>query len=222
MTAKRIETSSRQITAHELCWDCEQLFSANGEHYMSGQVFQGSEFPLLNRLKYAMPDWEQTDHTAFSGVACGIDMEKLVYFGASVLWRASLRRWAIGNGQTTAIDLGIYQEQLRQYLHNKAPFPNGAVIATICTDFASQGLFFSPCVIRDGLLAGYAVNLLGVYYRFFFGPGVPADFNRYSCVHSERKRIIAADQSKESMHSYAHLFQTATESAKLKILIGHQ
>lgn len=56
MTAKRIGTSSRQITAHELCWDCEQLFRKNGEDYMSGQVFQGSEFPLLNRFKFAMPD----------------------------------------------------------------------------------------------------------------------------------------------------------------------
>ena len=220
MTAKRIRTSSRQITAYELCWDCEQMFSANGEDYMSGQVFQGSEFPLLNRLKYAMPDWSVASHSAFSGVACGIDIEKLVYFGTSVLWRASLRRWAIGSGQTTAIDLGICQEQLRQYLHNEAPFPTGEVIVTVCSDFDSQGFFFTPCAIRDGLLAGHAVNLLGVYYRFFFGPNVPADFNRYSCVHSERKRIIVADQSKHSMHSYAHLFQTATESPNLKVLTG--
>lgn len=153
---------------------------------------------------------------AFSGTACGIDTEKLVYFGASVLWRASLRRWTIGSNMTTTVNLGIYQELLQQYLHGKAPFPDGAVIVTVCTDFNSQGFFFSPCAIREGVHAGYAVLLLGVYYRFFFGPGVPTDFNRYSCVHSERKRIIIADQSTQSMHSYARLRQTATESPNLK------
>jgi hypothetical protein len=220
MTSKHIGTSSRQITAHELCWDCEQLFREKGEDYMSGQVFQGSDFPLLNSFKYAMPDWAQPDHVTFSGTACGIDTDKLVYFGTSVLWRASLRRWTIGTDETTTVDLGTDQKALRQYLHGEAPFPDGAVIVTVCADFDSQGFFFSPCAIRDGLIAGYAVLLLGVYYRFFFGPGVPADFNRYSCVHSERKRIIIADQSKQSMHSYAHLRQTATESPKLKALRG--
>ena len=56
--------------------------------------------------------------------------------------------------------------------------------------------------------------------KFFFEPGVPRDFYRYSCVHSERKRIIIADQSKQSMHSYAHLRKTPTESPKLAALSG--
>jgi len=218
MTAKYIVTSSRQITGHELCWNCEQMLREKGEDYMSGQVFQGSDFPLLNTFKYALPDWAQRDHAAFSGTACGVDTEKLVYFGASVLWRSSLRRWTIGPDETTTVDLRTHQESLRQYLHGEASFPEGAVIVTACTDFESQGYFFSPCAIRDGFVAGYAVLMLGVYYRFFFAPGVPSDFNRYSCVHSERKRIIVADHSNQSLHSYAHLRQTATESPKLKTL----
>lgn len=215
MTAKHISTSSRQITAHELCWDCEQLLRQKGEDWMAGQVFQGDHFPLLNSFKYAMPDWEFQSHAAYSGTACGTDVEKIVYFGASILWRSSLRAWTIGSAQTTTVDLGPHQETLRQYLHGEAGFPSGVAIVTLCTDFSSQGFFFTPTAIRDGLAGGYSVNLLGVYYRFFFEPGVPPDFYRYSCVHSERKRIIIADQSKQSMHSYAHLRKTATESSKL-------
>jgi hypothetical protein len=218
MTAKHIGTSSRQITAHELCWDCEQLFRQNGEDWMAGQVFQGNHFPLLNSFKYAMADWEMRDHAAYSGTACGTDVEKIVYFGTSVLWRSSLRRWTIGSAETTTVSLGQHQEALRKYLHGEAAFPGAAVIVTLCTDFSSQGFFFSPTAIRDGVLAGYSINLLGVYYRFFFEPGVPRDFYRYSCVHSERKRIIVADQSKQSMHSYAYLRKTATESPKLAAL----
>ncbi len=217
VTSKHAGQSSRQITAHELCWDCEQLFRQNGEDWMAQQVFQGAEFPLLNRLKLAMADWEQSDHAAYSGTACCIDTAKLVYFGASILWRSSLRHWTVGSTETTTVDLGPLQESLRKFLLDQTAFPgDGVVIVTLCTDFESQGCCFPPCAIRDGIVQGYALLMLGVYFRFFFGPNVPSDFRRYCCVHSPRQRII--DHSKPSQRSYGHLFRTAKESPKLRNL----
>jgi hypothetical protein len=61
-----------------------------------------------------------------------------------VLWRSSLSRWTIGSAETTTVDLGLHQETLRKYLHGEAPFPDGVVIVTLCTDFESQGFFFLP------------------------------------------------------------------------------
>jgi hypothetical protein len=219
LTARRVGVSSRQVTAHELSWDCEQRFRDNGEDWMAQQVFQGAEFPLLNRLKLAVPDWERPNHIAYSGAACGIDTAKLVYFGASVLWKASLRKWTIGTVETTTVDLGPYQELLRKFLLGEAAFPvDGVAIVTVCTDFESQGCFFTPCAIREGIVPGYSLLVLGVSFRFFFGPNVPEEFRRFCCVNSPRKRIILADHSKQSQHSYGHLFQTAREVGKLKEL----
>jgi hypothetical protein len=221
LTAKRVGISSRQVTAHELCWECEQLFRQNGEDWVARHVFQGTEFPLLNRLRVAMPDWEQPNHIAYSGSACGIDTTKLAYFGASVLWRSSLRQWTIGSTETTTVDLGPHQEPLRRFLHGEAQFPaDGVVIVTVCTDFESQGCFFSPCAIRDGIVRGYALLMLGVYFRFFLGPNVPSDFRKFCCVHSPRNRIVVADHHNESQHSYGHHFKTAKESPKLQKLSG--
>lgn len=219
LTAKRIGVSSRQVKAHELCWDCEQMLRDNGEDWMSQWVFDGTDFPLLSRLKVAMPDWERNNHTAYSGAACGIDTAKIVYFGASVLWRASLRRWTIGTTETTTVNLGTYQEPLRKFVHCEAPFPtDGVAIITVCTDFASQGCFFTPCAIPDAPATGYSLLLLGVSFRFFFGPNVPSEFRRFCCVHSSR--IIVTDHSQQSQHSYGHLFQTAKESRKLKEMVA--
>lgn len=199
--------------------ESEQLFRANGEDWMACQVFQGTQFPLLDRLKVAMPDWERSNHTAYSGDACGVDAAKLVYFGASVLWRASLRRWTIGTTETTTVDLGQYQESLRKFLAGEASFPaDGVAIVTVCTDFQSQACFFPPCAIREGVATGYALLVLGVSFRFFFGHDVETQFRRFCCVHSPRKRIIVADHSQQSLHSYGQLFQTAKESRKLKAL----
>jgi hypothetical protein len=183
---------------------------------MAQQVFQGTEFPLLNRLKLAIPDSERPDQAAYSGTACGIDTAKLAHFGAGVLWRASLRCWPIGTTETTTVDLVPYQEAVRKFLLGEESFPaDGTAIVTICTDFESQGCFFPPCSIRDGVVSGYALLVLGVYFRFFFGPDVPSEFQQFCCVHSTRERIIVADHSKQSQHSYGHLFRTAKESPKL-------
>lgn len=216
VTKKRARTSSRQVTAHELCWHCEQLLRQRGEDWTARQVFQGTAFPLLDRLSLAVPDWQFPDHTAYSGIACGLDTERLVYFGASVLWRSSLRAWTIGDSQTTTIDLGPLQDRLRRYLVGSAPFPpDGVAVITVCTDFASQGCFSTPCAIRDGIVQGYSVHILGVNFRFFFGPGVPASFFSFCCVHSGRGRLVVADHSKQSYHSIGHLLRAATESRNL-------
>jgi len=212
ITAKAARVSSRQVIAHELCWDCEQLFRHNGEDWMARQVFQGKEFPLLSRLQLAIPEWEKHNHTAYSGSACGIDTEKLVYFGASALWRSSLRRWTVGAGETTTVDLGSNQELLRRFLLGETSFPDAVVIATVCTDYESQACFFPPCAIREGIAPGYSLLVLGVSLRFFFGP-VPADFQKFCCV--QHKRIIVANHREQSLHSYGHLSRTAKESPGL-------
>ncbi len=220
ITANAAQVSSRQVTAHELCWDCEQLFRQNGEDWMARQVFQGADFPLLNRLQFAIPAWERHNHTAYSGSACGVDTTKLVYFGASVLWRSSLRHWTTSPTETTTVDLRPNQESLRTFLLGETSFPAGVVIVTACTDYESQACFFPPCAIREGVVPGYSLLVLGVSFRFFFGPGVPADFQRFCCV--QHTRIVVANHREQSLHSYGHLSRTAKESTGLKNALRQQ
>jgi hypothetical protein len=68
--------------------------------------------------------------------------------------------------------------------------------------------------VREGVVHGYSLLVLGVYFRFFFGPNVPDEFQRFCCVHSNR--VIVADLREQSLHSYGHLSRTAKESAGLK------
>ena len=117
------------------------------------------------------------------------------------------------------VDLGAYEEPLRKFLLGEELFPaDGVAIVTVCTDFESQGCFFPPCSIREGVVAGYSLLVLGVSFRFFFGPDVPNEFRRFCCAQSPRKMVIVADHREQSLHSYGHLFQTAKESRKLKEL----
>jgi hypothetical protein len=56
MTRSEAQRTQSQIKDYVLCSQCEQLFSRNGEMYVMGQVDNGrGKFPLLKRLKVAMP-----------------------------------------------------------------------------------------------------------------------------------------------------------------------
>src|SRR2546425_8654579 len=54
VTSKKVGTDSKQLWCYLLCKDCEQLFNKNGEDYVMRQVFNGKDFPLLDRLKFAL------------------------------------------------------------------------------------------------------------------------------------------------------------------------
>lgn len=44
----------KQVTAHLLCWNCEQRLRNCGEDWMMRQVWNGKRFPLLDRLNVAV------------------------------------------------------------------------------------------------------------------------------------------------------------------------
>ncbi len=214
MTRGHAGTSSRQVRAYELCWDCEQRLNTGGENWMATQVYRGKEFPLLERLKLALADYETPTHAGYSASAVGIDTDKLVHFGTGVLWKASLRPWIVRGPETTTVDLGPYQTKLREFLLGIAPFPpDGSLIVTVCTDFPSQGCFFAPCTVRDAPIPAYTLLILGVHFRFFLSSAIPTPFQQFCCVHSPRKRIIVADHTVPSMQSFGHLLSTKPEAS---------
>ena len=50
------------------------------------------------------------------------------------------------------------------------------------------------------------MNLLGVYYRFVFEPGVPGDFYKFSIVHNERRRVIVG-KPRKGIHAFVGAFE---------------
>jgi hypothetical protein len=101
----------------------------------------------------------------------------------------------------STLNSGPNHELLRRFLLGETSFPDGVVVVTACTDYESQACFFPPCAIREGIVPGYSMLVLGVSFRFFFGP--------------RHTRVIVADHREQSLHSYGHLSRTAKESAGL-------
>src|SRR5262249_45657439 len=93
MTPDIILPTSRQVSDYVLCEKCEQLFSSNGENYVSKLVFDSRDFPLLDRMNVAMTVKVETNLRVYSASAMGLDVDKIAYFALSVFWRASVHSW---------------------------------------------------------------------------------------------------------------------------------
>lgn len=113
---------SKQHKEFLLCRDCEREFGQR-EDYVARISFQRDErAPFLDLIGNVVLAHERM-RLALPGK---LDLAALVYFGASVIWRASI------SSQITRCSLGPkYDERFRAYLNHEAPFPETAV-ACVC------------------------------------------------------------------------------------------
>ena len=111
MTPELFIATSDQLHDYLLCRECEQLFSREGEDYVTRLVkHSDNDFPLLQKLNAAKPLAKgQSGALVFAGATVGVDTDKLAYYALSMFWRASVHVWKTLNQQTTSIVLGEYE-----------------------------------------------------------------------------------------------------------------
>jgi hypothetical protein len=116
MTRKVAVATSKQMREFLLCHDCERRFHELGENWFAQKDYDGKHFPLLDRLGVALPMGATSECQIFASAAVGIDTGKLACFALSILWRASVKKWKMIDGQTTSIDLATHEEPIRKFL----------------------------------------------------------------------------------------------------------
>lgn len=195
----------KQVKKHLLCRKCDQSLSKNGEDWMMRQVWNRNRFPLLDRLNVAVALRQGIDLQVYSGIATGIDTDKLAYFALSVLWRASVCEWQTERRAKHRIFLGTHQETLRKYLHGETGYPQEvSVMATVCTDIYSR-CFYLPTEAKfpsPQAVPAFSFLALGVSFLVVLGPYAPAQI---CCVRSTLKIISKRDCGKKIMEAYADL-----------------
>ncbi len=125
VTQRRAVNTSRQVHDPFLCAACEQRFSAGGESYVLAQVVRPSgEFILRDRVR-AAPEVARSDRWAVHDIsAADIQVERYMYFAASVLWRAAARAWVFEGQCIPQMALEAeYHDRFREYLLSQGPFP---------------------------------------------------------------------------------------------------
>ncbi len=184
--------TSKQVRDHILCVECEDRFSKGGERWVMTNGFHPSgSVPLQAALMNATPAHHATDFSAYPGTATpGVELEPLVYFAASVFWRAAVHDWGDAGYR---LQLGSrYQEGFRQYLMGVAPFPNHVALLI---EVSSAATLLEIAVFPfGGKVAGtyfiYQFNIPGVGFTLFLGQRIPGAVFRICTVHSPKRWIF--------------------------------
>jgi len=186
----RVQTS-RQITAHILCANCEQLFSRNGENWVLRNCIQKNRtFPLKKTLDKEIPEITEKESKLYRvAQISSIDVSSLAYFGMSIFWRAGVHNWF--NDWSPPISLGPYEEGIRQYLVGIASFPKDcSLIVVVRESGAINSATFPPSGGNVRTHHLYKFPMPGLAFLLGVGKKLPETSRKYCLIHGSQNPII--------------------------------
>lgn len=191
--------SSREVKSQLLCGECEQCFSTRGEDWvLKNCLRKGEGFAIQDALLRAQPVYvDPRDNIAvFAGNATvGVDPDQLSYFAASVFWRAGAHTWTVGKNQRLKLTLGPYEEALRLFLRDEAPFPTDIVIlAGVAQASTLENFTALPTMIgRDGHYRVYWFKVPGITFLLLVGRALSTGHRELCIIRSPERRILVGD-----------------------------
>ncbi len=194
--------TSMQVADYLLCDKCEQRFAANGEKWVLVNCRQDKQtFPLQSAINTSKPEWSNDGLLAFAGRRIsGIDVNKIVYFGASVLWRGSAHQWRHGNKIIERLSLGNYERELQQFLLGTGDFPvNGAMCVHVSPLKSFHPAMIFPRGVKRDTCHEYKFLVPGITFQLFLGSQLEPIMRRLCTWRSPEGFIfVSAEQSERT------------------------
>lgn len=193
----RLTHTMKQIHEYLLCDGCEERFNSGGERWVLANALHPSgSFQLRDALRAAKPFVTLEGSVAYSGKTPGVDLDRLVYFAASMFWRTSVGKWTLADrwfGREGKMDLGPrYSEQLRLFLLREAPFPQRAVSVVYVSDeeapYASI-TFAAGGRQKEGYFS-YSFQLPGLMFFLVLGQQIPDTIRGLCAVNNPVQPLI--------------------------------
>ena len=162
--------SGNQFKLPLLCQACEIRFQQGGETWTLGNRYRSDgSFPLRNMLLAAKPETQRPDGARIyqARTLSGLEVNQLIYFAASLFWRAGIADWSVRFANAPKIDLDAWlMNELRDYLLGTAPFPARASIFVIVdAETAPQRALMSPVKVTERPLLRYQTYIPGIVFE---------------------------------------------------------
>jgi len=216
VTASVTLQTSDQVHDHLLCRVCELLFEQNGEDWVlkNGPQRDG-RFPLREALMRSPVRTSIAAGYIFKEpLDASFDLERLIYFAASVFWRASVHPW---NGSEHLMSRAPLperiEEQLRRFLLHLDGFP----LDTSLLLSVSAGVSPRPhCIFPQAMVRAsenvpeidaYGFAIPGLQFRFMYDR-VPDHMKEVSVVNPPYAVLLSDRTEKEIFDSAQRLQET--------------
>jgi hypothetical protein len=189
--------TSRQAKDYLLCFECEQRFREGGEDWVLTHSYRGpGQFKLRDILRSNSPRFSDPESAIYSGASIReLDMEKVIYFAVSVFWRAAVHNWR-RDSRVIKFELGPYEEALRKFLYEDAPFPSYVALqvwASSLKDDLCAVVHLPEAGVHEGAHV-YQFGIPGMTFRLTVGKTISEKFYLYSTAPSP-ERFVAIIQS---------------------------
>lgn len=187
--------TNEQVKDYVLCHTCEQLFSKNGEDWVLKHCFRNDAgFKLKDLIDAARPVMGNGLKVYSALTIPQIDIEKLVYFAASVIWRAAIHNWKSGKDSIRRLLLGKYADELRRYLLGEALFPMGAAIwVNIIPNPVLWIVTTPPAGEKFNSCWKYQFPFLGFVFTLFLGSQINSAIQRMCTLRSPENFVYISD-----------------------------
>lgn len=186
MSLNWVGQTSKSAKQPLLCNDCEERFNASGERWVITHAYNPNtgSFPLRKLLRFAKPIFVGPLGGAYdASQVVGVDIKKLVYFGASVVWRASVRSWRLQREVYKQLPIKAeYEEGLRLYLLKEADFPANAVsVVYLSPSEVPLPTAVYPERLDEGTHVNYRFYVPGLWFQLVLGEQLAED-TRKMCI----------------------------------------
>ncbi|WP_139253447.1 hypothetical protein [Burkholderia ubonensis] len=159
--------TSKQVTKHLLCGDCEQRFS-KPEDYVARltEIDAPGKLKILGNITRADPP-----HSDVAKLATEIDTKTIAYFAASVIWRSCV--------MDNACKLGKYEPSFRRYLMGETDFPREASLSMLILEPSRltarpERLVTFPSSLKTPFAWLHGFIICGLAFRCFVGRSLNA------------------------------------------------
>jgi hypothetical protein len=154
-------------------------------------------FPLHAAANASTPAIIEPDRIPIAGrTTNGFDMDKLIYFGASIFWRGAAYRWQPVDGhQVPIVHLGEYQEELRLFLLGKSSFPTDVSLTVMLWPYKKVP---PAALLPDHYLMTkweqYWFYITGLGFVLDVGRNVPPEIRSCSTSHAPEQFVTITRQ----------------------------
>jgi hypothetical protein len=191
--------TNEQVRDYVLCQKCEQRFNENGERWVMEHCYRdGQGFKLKDLIDATEPLMGNGLKVYSAAGIPQIDVEKLTYFVASIMWRISAHEWKSGKDKIRRLYLGKYTEELRHYLLGETAFPpNAALWISIIPDSNLWNIVTPPYGEKLNQCWRYKSPFLGISFMFFLGARIDPIIRRTCTYRSPEKFVFVSDEASE-------------------------
>ena len=171
-------TTSKQISDYLLCRECEERFHDKGEDWVLANCYRADKsFRIQEALQATSPKYENNGVKVYSGSNVpGISSDRLVYFAASIFWRAAVHTWRHEN-KFHHMELGPYEECFRRFLLEEGQFPEHALLAIRVSGLDTlHEIMLLPVSITESGYHKHIFRIPGLTFILYVGKQIPRAF----------------------------------------------